>query len=194
MLADARDSVTPGCRELVADLERAAARSTVAEITAAVQEILAEFASDGRIELSEELCRPSAESYARRLLYRSEEPCFTVLAMVWAPGQGTPVHDHSGMWCVEGVVEGRIEVTQYDLVERDGERCRFATQETVEAGVGSSGRLIPPFDHHTIHNPSDQKDAITIHVYGGDMERCKIFEPLGEDWYRETERQLSYTD
>lgn len=194
MLADASDSVTPGCRELVAELERAASRPTVAEITAEVQEILAEFASDGRIELSEELRRPSPESYARRLVYRSEEPSFTVLAMVWAPGQGTPVHDHSGMWCVEGVVEGRIEVTQYDLVERDGERCRFTTQERVEAGVGSSGRLIPPFDHHTIHNRSDEDAATTIHVYGGDMVRCKIFEPLGEDWYRETERQLSYTD
>lgn len=194
MLADARETVTPGCRELVAALETAASRPNVGEITAKVQEVLAEFASEGRIELSEELRRPSPDSYARRLVYRSDEPRFTVLAMVWGPGQGTPIHDHSGMWCVEGVVEGRIEVTQYDLLEREGDRCRFAAQETIDAGVGSSGRLIPPFDHHTIQNPSGEDSAVTIHVYGGEMVRCKIFESVEGDWYRESERQLSYTD
>lgn len=193
MLADARDSVVPGCRDLIAELEQAAALPTVPDITAKVQEILGEYASSGRIELTDELRRPAADSYARRLIYRSEEPVFTVLAMVWDPGQGTPIHDHSGMWCVEGVVEGRLEVTQYDLVERDGDRCRFAAQETTDAGVGSSGRLIPPFDHHTIHNASDDSRAVTIHVYGGDMVECKIFEPLDDGWYRENRRRLSYT-
>ncbi len=27
--------------------------------------------------------------------------------MTWGPGQGTPLHDHAGIWCVEGVVEGK---------------------------------------------------------------------------------------
>ena len=35
--------------------------------------------------------------------------------MTWGPGQGTPVHDHGGLWCVEGVVEGQIAVTRYDV-------------------------------------------------------------------------------
>ncbi len=126
MLADARESVPSGCRELVEALERAAAQPSVRAVTAEVERILADMASQARIELPEALCRPCSDSYARRLIYRSDEPQFTVLAMVWAPDQGTPVHDHAGMWCVEGVVEGRIEVVQYDLVERDGARCRFA--------------------------------------------------------------------
>lgn len=193
MLADARESVPSGCRELVEALERAAAQSSVRAVTAEVERILADMASQARIELPEALRRPCSDSYARRLIYRSEEPQFTVLAMVWAPDQGTPVHDHAGMWCVEGVVEGRIEVVQYDLVERDGARCRFEAQETVEAGVGSSGRLIPPFDHHTIRNPAADDCAVTIHVYGGDMVECKIFEPVGDGWYRERVRELSYT-
>lgn len=193
MLADARKTVPSGCRELVEALSDAATQTDVGAITADVQEVLGEMASESRIELPQRLRRPSQTSYARRLIHRSEEPRFTVLAMVWAPDQGTPVHDHAGMWCVEGVVEGRIEVVQYDLVERRGERCRFEAQESVEAGVGSSGRLIPPFDHHTIHNGSSDECAVTVHVYGGDMVECKIFEPLGDGWYRERVRELSYT-
>lgn len=193
MLADAKESVSPGCRDLVEALDAAASNGDVSSITHAVQKVLSDYARAGRVVLPEALRRPSEESYARRLIYRSEDPDYTVLAMVWGPGQGTPVHDHSGMWCVEGVVEGRIAVTQYDLIERDGERCRFRFQGTVEAGVGTSGRLIPPFDHHTIDNDSREECAITIHVYGGEMVRCKTYEPLSEDWYRESIRELSYS-
>ena len=46
--------------------------------------------------------------YARRLIHR--DPRFTIVAMVWAPGQATPIHDHSGVWCVEGVYNGWCRV------------------------------------------------------------------------------------
>ena len=193
MLADATETVYPGCRELVEALDAAAALGEVEAITRAVQEALSTLATAERIELPEALRQPCPDSYARRLIHRSIEPAYTALAMVWGPGQGTPVHDHSGLWCVEGVVEGRIDVTQYDLVERQGERCRFDQQETMSAGVGSSGRLIPPFDYHTIANANDDGSAITIHVYGGEMVRCKVYESAGDGWYLERERQLSYS-
>jgi predicted metal-dependent enzyme (double-stranded beta helix superfamily) len=193
MLADAMETLHPGCRDLVESIDEAAASGDVDEITRGVQAVLTELATERRVELPEELRQPSGDSYARRLIFQSEDPAYTVLAMVWGPGQGTPVHDHSGMWCVEGVVEGRIDVTQYDLVERQGERCRFDAQETIHAGVGSSGRLIPPFDYHTIANACGEECAITIHVYGGEMVRCMVYEPLADGWYLERERTLSYT-
>lgn len=193
MLADAIHAVPAGCRDLVEALDRAASQDDVGAVTRSVQEVLSEYAGAGRVELPEELRQPCGDSYARRLIYRGDDPEYTVLAMVWGPEQGTPVHDHSGLWCVEGVIEGCLAVTQYDLVERRGDRCRFDSQETTDAGVGSSGRLIPPFDYHTIANTSSEDCAITIHVYGGDMVRCKIYEPLDGDWYRESLRELSYT-
>lgn len=194
MLADAIETVSAGCRELIEALDEAAVGDDPQQITRQVSAVLSRFTSEGLVHLSDELREPCASSYARRLIYRSEQPHYTALAMVWGPGQGTPVHDHSGMWCVEGVVEGSIEVTQYDLKERQGDRCRFESQATIDAGVGSSGRLIPPFDYHTISNASDSASAITIHVYGGEMESCMIYEPVGGGWYRETVKDLSYSD
>ena len=47
-----------------------------------------------------------AEGYARRLLHRNDRLGYTAVVMTWAPGQRTPLHDHAGIWCVEGVVEG----------------------------------------------------------------------------------------
>ena len=47
----------------------------------------------------------------------NDELGYTAVVMTWGPGQRTPLHDHAGIWCVEGVVEGRMDVTQYDLIE-----------------------------------------------------------------------------
>ena len=44
---------------------------------------------------------------------------YTAVVMTWGPGQGTAMHDHGGLWCVEGVVEGAMTVTQYhDVVDQ----------------------------------------------------------------------------
>src|SRR5713101_7039929 len=53
------------------------------------------------------------EGYARHLLYRQEGGGFCLVVMVWGPGQKTAIHDHAGVWCVEGVYEGLIEVKRY---------------------------------------------------------------------------------
>jgi predicted metal-dependent enzyme (double-stranded beta helix superfamily) len=193
MLADTHNGVAPGCRELVEALDRAAAQPNVDDITRSIQELLSRMAVEGSIALPASLCDPCEDGYARRLIHLSESPLYSVLAMVWGPGQGTSVHDHSGMWCVEGVIEGQIEVTPYDMVERVADRCRFQAQESTSAGIGSSGRLIPPFDYHTIRNTGTEECAITIHVYGGEMVECNIFEPAADGWYEERAMQLAYT-
>ena len=57
------------------------------------------------------------------------------VVMTWGPGQRTPLHDHAGIWCVEGVVEGRMDVTQYDLVEQTHDAYRFEAKGCVHAAV-----------------------------------------------------------
>ena len=55
----------------------------------------------------------------------AEYGLYTAVVMTWGPGQKTPLHDHAGMWCVECVVEGELEVVQFDLMEQADGRCRF---------------------------------------------------------------------
>ena len=116
-----------------------------------------------------------------------------MIAMTWGPGQGTKIHDHSGMWCVEGVWRGRLEITQYELAEqaRAKELYRFVPAGTIDAGTGSAGSLIPPHEYHTIHNPSDRDIAVSLHVYQRTMVRCGVYSPEGEtEWQRRGERLL----
>src|SRR5439155_15357766 len=89
------------------------------------------------VALPERFHRTRADGYARRLLHRSDTLGYTAVVMTWAPGQRTPLHDHAGIWCVEGVVEGRMDVTQYDLVEESSDSYRFEEKGCVHAAVGS---------------------------------------------------------
>lgn len=183
-----------GCERLVRDLDDAVGRSrTVEEVTRAVQRTLSGVIQDGAVELPAHLSRSDPASYARRLVHANPALNYTVLAMVWGPGQGTALHDHAGLWCVEGVLEGRIRVTQYELLERSGGRCRFRRHEAGEEEVGSAGRLIPPWDYHVLTNALPESASITIHVYGGEMDRCNVFEPRDDGWYEEIPRRLVLT-
>lgn len=180
-----------GIEPLVDLIDRAVTLGSVEAITHAVQDGMSRLIRDGALSLPPELRRPEADHYARRLVYRSDQHGYVVVAMIWGPGQRTPLHDHAGTWCVEGVLEGSIEVTQYHLLARSDERCRFRPMDSVRTGVGAAGSLIPPFEYHALANARDQA-SITLHVYGNDLTRCSVFEPEPDGLYRQRQKTLSY--
>lgn len=182
-----------GIDRLVEALDRGVSETDTEALTRVVKDGLCGLIRSGGIDLPEEVQRPGEDSYGRHLLYRSDEHGYVVVAMAWGPGQGTPVHDHGGVWCVEAVCKGEMNVVQYDIAERDGERFRFEAQGTVQSGPGAGGALIPPFDYHTLANALSDEVSVTLHVYGRDLERCAIFEPLDDGWHRRRFRDLSYS-
>lgn len=187
--APVRDAA--GHAELVRALDEAIRGRDCAGLTAALRQTLCQLMREQRLSLPDEVFQPHPEHYARREIHKSDELGYTVIAMTWGPGQGTPVHDHSGLWCVEGVVAGSLEITQYELLERAGDDYRFEQRGTLDAGAGSAGSLIPPHEYHAIRNASDRDVAVSLHIYGGEMRCCSVFQPRGEDWYRCCERPLA---
>lgn len=181
----------PGSRRLVDALDRAVRNDCETTITDALRLSLCRLMQDREVILPECVYQAASDHYARREIYRSEELGYSVIAMTWGPGQGTPIHDHCGMWCVEGVWHGQIEVTQYELVERNGDLFGFESRGTMLAGPGSAGSLIPPHEYHTIRNPSDHDVAVSLHIYRGPMTSCAVFRHVNENWYGRDQRQLS---
>lgn len=158
-----------------------------------VKQVLVDVVKSGESFIEAPFLKPASERYARRLLYSDPKGRYTVVVMVWDRGQGTPLHDHAGMWCVECVYRGRIRVTSFSLEGKaDAEMVAFHREEVVVAGVGEAGALIPPFEYHQIENP-DPSPAVTIHVYGGEMVSCHAFQPVGKGFYRRETRALTYT-
>jgi predicted metal-dependent enzyme (double-stranded beta helix superfamily) len=181
-----------GLTELVSRLEAAVAADTPQAITARVKADLEDLLGRGALVFGERFHVTRPDCYARRLLYKDPADRFTAVVMTWGPGQGTPVHDHGGLWCVEGVVEGEMAVTQYD-VRAEGEMFRVRpVGEPLRAGVGTAGRLIPPTDFHVLANARPDGASLTLHVYGGNLDGCRIFQPAAGGLYQQSVRALSY--
>ncbi len=160
-------------------------------ITECVRNVLYAMMDEHKLDLPDAVYECPGDHYGRRLIHKDPSRGYTIMAMTWGPGQGTPVHDHSGMWCVEAVWDGCIEVTQFELTDRDSERYRLEPRTTMRAGIGSAGSLIPPHEYHTIRNPSTTSTAITIHIYSGEMNCCSVFRPVEGDWHHRESRNLA---
>jgi 3-mercaptopropionate dioxygenase len=108
----------------------------------------------------------NASRYRSYQLHTEPDGSFSVVALVWRPGQVTEIHDHV-TWCVFGVIQGVEHEELYTLDER--------RQCLVEAGsktneTGDVSGFAPPGDIHRVRNAGDDT-AISIHVYGTDVSR-----------------------
>jgi 3-mercaptopropionate dioxygenase len=106
------------------------------------------------------------EGFRSHVLHVEPGGSFSIVGLVWLPGQTTAVHDHV-TWCVFGVIQG---VEHEELFTLDAERGVL-----VEAGcntntAGDVQGFAPPGDIHQVHNAGDDT-AISIHVYGTDVSR-----------------------
>ena len=178
---------------LIRRLEHVSRAADIPSVCQAVKNVLVEELGQHRVDVPQKYLETAPDGYARRCLFKDPGGRFTVVVMVWAPGQGTPLHDHAGNWCVECVYQGRIRVTSYDLAHEDQAHAQFQEVETIEAGVGGAGALIPPFEYHTLTNPFDET-AVTVHVYQGELTWCHTFHPIDETGsYRRERHELSYS-
>lgn len=156
-----------------------------------VKTILTDAFRNQELKLPDEFHQPVAEGYARRLLHKDPAGRYSIVVMVWGPNQQTPLHDHAGTWCVECVCCGRIRIDSYDLVGRaDDQTVQFVHEQSVLAGVGEAGALIPPFEYHVLANAQDEP-SVTVHVYGEELKWCNVFMPV-DGGYQKERKPLSY--
>ena len=151
---------SPAFASFVADAER-----LIDDPHAIADRLSSLLALDGW--LAPEHQRGSHDAYRQHLLHVSDSRRLSVAALVWLPGQRTPIHDHVS-WCVVGVYRGTERETHYRLV--DGRR-RLVPTGTFEAPAGHVEALVPPAENiHAVTAVGEEK-TISIHVYGADIER-----------------------
>jgi 3-mercaptopropionate dioxygenase len=126
--------------------------------------------------LSQEKFETGESGYARHSLYRDTNDQFEVLALVWNPGQRTPLHDHDGTWGVEGVISGRMKVMNYVQLDSFPDRTvKLCYAGAMTLNEQSTGELLPPADCHILEA---LEPTITIHVYGKRLRKFRIFDPV----------------
>jgi len=103
----------------------------------------------------------SPDGYRSHTLHVEPDGSFSIVALVWRPGQVTRIHDHL-TWCVFGVIQG---VEHEELFDADLNLVGRSDNQ-----LGDVSGFAPPGDIHRVHNSSGTT-AISIHIYGTDVTR-----------------------
>ncbi len=106
------------------------------------------------------------DGYRCHVLHVEPDGSFSVTAMVWRPGQVTPIHDHV-TWCVFGVIQG-TEYEELYALSPDGNRLEEVGRSQNNRGEVSG--FAPPGDIHRVRNIGADV-AVSLHVYGADITR-----------------------
>ncbi len=123
--------------------------------------------------------RSDTASYTRNLVYAAPDASLSLYAIVWMPGQWTPVHDH-GSWGVVGVVEGVLEERSYVRLSPDrgaDEGIDLARGGLVLLRQGAVTSFVPNPDHiHITGVPAERPRAVSLHLYGRTMSDFNIYD------------------
>ena len=112
--------------------------------------------------LSEELRAPRAGCYARHTIAADPAGRFTLLAIVWGPGQFSLPHAHD-TWCAYAVAENTLTETLFDFDPQSGKAIAGNTAQR-EPGYA----CFAPAGLEQIHRLGNAGGvgAISIHAYG----------------------------
>jgi 3-mercaptopropionate dioxygenase len=150
----------PGLAELIAAVREQTTRTEGPRQTALSVAGLLHAHRPTAEMLTPEERRGDAGGYVRHTLHA--ESGFTIVAVVWQPGQYTVIHDHVA-WCAFAVLQG----VEYETLYRD-DGDHLTEIGHVANQLGSVSGFAPPGDIHRVHNTGDTT-AISLHVYGADL-------------------------
>jgi 3-mercaptopropionate dioxygenase len=120
--------------------------------------------------LPAEFKRADASKYQQYLLYVDPQSHYSVQSFVWAPGQGTPIHNHT-VWGLVGVMQGGEMCREFSF---DGSALQMRSGHTHALARGEVDRVSPTIgDWHAVSNANADEASISIHVYGGDIGRIE---------------------
>jgi predicted metal-dependent enzyme (double-stranded beta helix superfamily) len=110
---------------------------------------------------------PADDHYRQHLVHVHPRGRYSIVALVWKPGQATPIHDHR-CWCVVGVWRGLERETTYTLYG-EGDAPYLVPDGSAASVPGDVSVLVPPEeDIHRVENAGTDI-AISVHVYGDDI-------------------------
>ncbi|MEO3871191.1 cysteine dioxygenase family protein [Nonomuraea sp. B12E4] len=104
----------------------------------------------------------SPDGYVSHVLHAQDD--FSIVAVVWRPGQETVIHDHVA-WCTFGILSGIEDEILYRDMGDHLVRIGHASNRP-----GEVSGFAPPGDIHMVRNTSAEV-GVSLHVYGADVSR-----------------------
>lgn len=145
----------------------------------AIAPLMRDLAAQAGPFLGPEHRRADPAHYARNAIHIDPAGDLSLFALVWLPGQWTPVHDH-GSWGVVGIVEGELEERALmsatgDITADHGIVLRRGGMVLLPCGAVSS--FVPNPDHiHMTGVAANRAPCLSLHLYGRNMNAFHIYD------------------
>jgi predicted metal-dependent enzyme (double-stranded beta helix superfamily) len=167
------DSFVDECRA-VAD-----AGGDPADLVTAIAPAMMRLLRSDKAFLKADHFRSSPDHYTRNAIYISDDESLSLYALVWLPGQWTPVHDH-GSWGVVGVVQGILEERSFMSVDgeiRSDSGIRLKRGGVILLDHGSVTTFVPNPDHiHMTGVAPSRERVVSLHLYGRNMNSFHVYD------------------
>lgn len=174
----------PGLRQIVREVEAAWALRETQSVVSAINARMPSLIERYGPQLSHWMVDTDARTYRRIELHHCPLLGFQILAMVWAPGQGTAVHDHREQWGIESVWQGELEVLDFAATASAGELLRLEPASVSRIPAGESLGFTPEHGLHLCRNPSRRETTVSLHVYARALDHFNEYVDQGDGWYQ----------
>jgi len=123
------------------------------------------------------------DHYARNAVYIAGSTPggegLSLYALVWNPGQWTPIHDHA-TWGVVGVVRGVLEERNFIRLDQDHSAdsgIRLVRSGPILLAERTVTSFVPNPDHiHMTGVPGNRDQAVSLHLYGRTMNNFHTYD------------------
>lgn len=145
----------------------------------AVREVANELAA-GALRLDTAAARALTASvadythYHRHLVDGAGDGSYSTLLIAWPRSHRTALHDHAGLWGIELVLDGVLEVEEFRRGV-GGARTDLVPERTIMLGVGDAAVFDGDAYVHRCANKSSTQSALSLHVYGGTLDAYHEF-------------------
>jgi 3-mercaptopropionate dioxygenase len=168
-----------GLDRFIVDCEVAAeANAEAADCVVAAAPLMERLLDGDKSFLKPEHFRADPAHYARNAIHVAADERMSLFALVWLPGQWTPVHDH-GTWGVVGILQGTLEERSYmapGAITADT-GIHLKRGGVVLLKEKSITSFVPNPDHiHMTGVPASREMAVSLHLYGRNMNSFHIYD------------------
>ena len=109
----------------------------------------------------------------RRIALHQGDSRYEALLIVWPPNHETPIHDHDGLWGMEIVLDGVLEVEAFDLSVQPSPA--LVSRGASVIGIGEQLAFSRADYAHRCRNLSAQRCTLSLHIYGGELNQYQSY-------------------
>jgi predicted metal-dependent enzyme (double-stranded beta helix superfamily) len=117
--------------------------------------------------------------YTRTCAYFDDR--FELLLLNWARGSASDIHDHGGHHCWLGVIDGVLELENYERLD-DGTcegRAEIVRRDSTILQTGQVDLRFEPFDIHRVSN-AGMRPAVSLHVYARPLRTFGVYDEFSQ--------------